>query len=259
MAEVTVYDAERMKAIEDASVVNGEIDVNGHLVLTRFDESEIDAGLVASSPRIVTSATRPTAPDLYHGMQIYETDTNKLLVWNNVAWIDLGFGTILCTAATRPATPYNGMRIYETDTKRTYVHDGTNWLLISPMPHSEGVQVTGTAQTTTSATFVNANPAVQVANFVKYRADTKLLVAYDGAVYNDNNLGQYEVAVRINGTDYPINNAFGNQGGSGSRMVTGIPAGTYNVDLRVRRVNAVGTVGHGGTGNFNQITVTETL
>jgi len=45
MAEVTVYDAERMKAIEDASIVNGEIDGAGHLILVRFDGSEIDAGV----------------------------------------------------------------------------------------------------------------------------------------------------------------------------------------------------------------------
>lgn len=44
--EVTGYTAERMKAIEDASVVNGEIDpVTGELILTRFDNSEINAGL----------------------------------------------------------------------------------------------------------------------------------------------------------------------------------------------------------------------
>lgn len=45
MATVTAYTAERMKDIEDASVVNGEI-VGDHLILQRFDGSEIDAGNV---------------------------------------------------------------------------------------------------------------------------------------------------------------------------------------------------------------------
>lgn len=44
MAEVTVYGADRMKEIEDASVVNAEIDFDDHLILTRFDGIPIDAG-----------------------------------------------------------------------------------------------------------------------------------------------------------------------------------------------------------------------
>jgi len=35
-------------------------------------------------PGVCTSSTRPTAP--YEGQQIYETDTDKLLVWNGSAW-----------------------------------------------------------------------------------------------------------------------------------------------------------------------------
>ena len=35
-------------------------------------------------PGICTSTTRPTAP--YEGQTIYETDTDKVLVWNNSAW-----------------------------------------------------------------------------------------------------------------------------------------------------------------------------
>ena len=36
-------------------------------------------------PGVCTSSTRPTAP--YEGQVIYETDTDKLLVWNATAWI----------------------------------------------------------------------------------------------------------------------------------------------------------------------------
>ena len=45
MATVTVYTAERMKAIEDASIVDGEI-VGDDLILTKYDESTINAGSV---------------------------------------------------------------------------------------------------------------------------------------------------------------------------------------------------------------------
>lgn len=32
-------------------------------------------------------------------------------------------GTIICTSATRPATPTDGLEIYETDTKRSYIYN----------------------------------------------------------------------------------------------------------------------------------------
>jgi len=38
-----------------------------------------------SRPGICTSTTRPTAP--YEGQMIYETDTNRVLVWDNAAWV----------------------------------------------------------------------------------------------------------------------------------------------------------------------------
>jgi len=36
-------------------------------------------------PGICTSSTRPTTP--YEGQVIYETDTNRVLVWDNAAWV----------------------------------------------------------------------------------------------------------------------------------------------------------------------------
>jgi hypothetical protein len=45
MATVTVYNAERMKAIEDKSIVSGAV-VGDELILTRFDETTVNAGNV---------------------------------------------------------------------------------------------------------------------------------------------------------------------------------------------------------------------
>ena len=45
MATVTGLTAERMLEIEAASVVDGEIDINGHLILTKHDGTLIDAGV----------------------------------------------------------------------------------------------------------------------------------------------------------------------------------------------------------------------
>jgi hypothetical protein len=36
-------------------------------------------------PGVCSSTTRPTAP--YEGQMIYETDTNRVLVWDNAAWV----------------------------------------------------------------------------------------------------------------------------------------------------------------------------
>lgn len=46
----------------------------------------ISAGLNlgGTRPGVCTSTTRPSAP--YEGMMIYETDTDKVLVWNGSAW-----------------------------------------------------------------------------------------------------------------------------------------------------------------------------
>lgn len=52
---------------------------------------------------VCTSSTRPTAP--YEGQVIYETDTDRLLVWNNSAWIQVSSVTTkgdLQTFSTEP-------------------------------------------------------------------------------------------------------------------------------------------------------------
>lgn len=49
MATVTGLTKERMEAIEGASVVSGSINGSGHLILTKFDGTTIDAGAVLGS------------------------------------------------------------------------------------------------------------------------------------------------------------------------------------------------------------------
>jgi hypothetical protein len=44
--------------------------------------SNVSSGLRAG---VCTSTTRPTAP--FEGQMIYETDTNRVLVWDNAAWV----------------------------------------------------------------------------------------------------------------------------------------------------------------------------
>ena len=54
-----------------------------------------------SKPGVCTSSTRPATP--YEGQQIYETDTDKVLVWNGSAWYanwNLPFGIVALTSST---------------------------------------------------------------------------------------------------------------------------------------------------------------
>jgi len=42
-------------------------------------------GTGSLTPGVCTSSTRPTAP--FEGQMIYETDTDRVLIWNNSAWV----------------------------------------------------------------------------------------------------------------------------------------------------------------------------
>jgi hypothetical protein len=51
-----------------------------------------------SQPGVCTSSTRPTSP--YEGQVIYETDTDRVLVWSGAAWVGIGKIDSLTVSAT---------------------------------------------------------------------------------------------------------------------------------------------------------------
>lgn len=71
MATVTVYTAERMQEIEDTSVVNGDIDGSGHLILYQNDGTPIDAGSIRGS----FDAATETVAGIVELATIAETET----------------------------------------------------------------------------------------------------------------------------------------------------------------------------------------
>lgn len=102
MATVDGYTAQRMKAIEDATVVDGDI-VDGNLILKRFDGVEIDAGSVGGVPGpagptsitlVANQAARLALASPTNGMVVLELDTGRQ--WERIAgtwqWI-IGTGT----------------------------------------------------------------------------------------------------------------------------------------------------------------------
>lgn len=137
MAEVTGYTAEAMDVIRDETVVDGDINGSGHLILTTRGGTPIDAGLVkgdtgeqgppGTDPSIIvcTSVTRPTV-DLFEGLMIYETDTDRFYFYDGSGWVYRG-GFFICTSVTRPGSPFEGLVIYETDTNRINIYTGSVW------------------------------------------------------------------------------------------------------------------------------------
>lgn len=65
MATITGLTAERMREIEAASIVDGRIDESGHLILTKYDGTEIDAGdaLVAVPNESIVKILDPNGYD----------------------------------------------------------------------------------------------------------------------------------------------------------------------------------------------------
>lgn len=52
MATATSFNAARMKQIEDETIVDGEVDPQNHLILTKRNGDQVDAGSVASNAKL---------------------------------------------------------------------------------------------------------------------------------------------------------------------------------------------------------------
>lgn len=53
MATATAFNAARMKQIEDTTIVDGEVDPQNHLILTKRNGDQVDAGSIASNAKMV--------------------------------------------------------------------------------------------------------------------------------------------------------------------------------------------------------------
>lgn len=123
-------------------------------------------------PGVCASSTRPASP--YDGQVIYETDTNRTLVFNGSTWDVLGPGVF--TSSTRPSSPFEGQTIYETDTKETLVYSGAAWVTTSDIDQSPFASWTSYTPVLTAAT---TNPTLGSGSVVSGRY-TRIgkLVAY---------------------------------------------------------------------------------
>jgi hypothetical protein len=97
---------------------------------------DIDAAVGAA---VVTSTTRPSAP--WTGQIIHETDTDKTLVWDGVAWVETGAVDLGDLGDVDITTPTAGEKL---------VFDGTNWVNL------EGYVYVDTVYFTSDDTFTKA-------------------------------------------------------------------------------------------------------
>lgn len=152
-------------------------------------------------------------------------------------------GVTSCTSTTRPTVGlWDGMHIFERDTKALLFYDATAaaWKRTGGnVPHSDLTYVTpGGARTISSTSYVDwPTDTVQIASFVKHRADT-LLIA-ETAVTNvwSDATANYATGVRINGVDtecsnVTLGNSVGNFHTGGMNKISGLAAGTYTCVFR---------------------------
>lgn len=76
---------------------------------------------------VCTSSTHPTT-NLSAGTEIYETDTNRFLLYNGTTFIVQTASNFVCTSSTHPSFPFTGLEIFETDTGLNAVYNGSNYL-----------------------------------------------------------------------------------------------------------------------------------
>lgn len=243
MATITGLTAAAMIAIRDSVIVDAHITAD-HLILVKYDDTEIDVGVVKgdtgdTGPTGATSivvvddeASRPTGVDLFDGLGIWQKDVEALFLYNE---------------------------------------DTTEWL----MPHA-GIPHSHTARepvNTTACTDADYSPfatPLKLTSFYKKREDSHLIVTYEGAIRNDNPWGEYRVGVNVIGETDPLVNdyydlvdGFGDLGPkSCSREIVSntYPKGLYTFEAVRRLVNGVGVVYDGQhNNNRNSLTVVETF
>lgn len=233
MAEVTAYTAEHMDTLMDEQVIGGEV-VGDDLILERRDTTTFNAGDV----RGIQGLTGPAG----------ETSI-----------------VVVADAAERDAITggdlFEGLHAYLVSDKLVYKYDGTDWVLeTGGIPHTELAQEPVGTTGMSSATFADFDTSVEK-TIIKQRDDTKLIVIYNGSLFNNNALGTYAVAVRIDGEDHVLAFGSGDTGAkSGTTEILSLDAGSYNCVLKRRCPNAVGIVFDGQNSDcWNSFTVTETF
>jgi hypothetical protein len=151
----------------------------------------------------------------------------------------------IAARATWTAPP-DGAMCVTTDDNLVWQYNGAAWVAFPSVPHTK---VSNTAPGGATSSTSNVTVAgVSVASFVKYRADSQLLIHCSGAFFIDDALSTATVAIDVAGGDHDIASA--STGGTanadiafaGTLALTGIAAGTISSIFAQVRVNATSVV-----------------
>ena len=114
----------------------------------------------SSSPDLVTSL--PTNP--YNGQEVYHSISGYPFHkrYNGATWDRTSNDVIICTSATRPASPFEGQRIYQTDDKRELIYNGVAWVTLTPVSATNNSQgsTASTSYTSSLTGLTGSTPSV---------------------------------------------------------------------------------------------------
>ena len=89
--KITGFTAERMKMIEDKTVVNGSVNKSGDLILSTRDGNRINAGsVIGKSINVIGTRTTPPTSNMGRPNDAYFVDKNMYIKSESGVWVNVG-------------------------------------------------------------------------------------------------------------------------------------------------------------------------
>jgi len=198
---------------------------------------------------VCTSGTRPGSP--WEGLAIYETDTDRVYVWDGVAWQQVAtasgslVGSLTASGTlTSSALVVDSIEIDPTGAAVGHLlrHNGAG-KFASVAPEAADVYPkvsninSALSISTSSLTYVNMTGATLTHTKVRGTA-TNLYIDFKSSWFASVGTGANPTwGVRVNGVDYDLATMGANNHNlrnfvGGARLITGLGAGSYSCQLR---------------------------
>jgi hypothetical protein len=191
---------------------------------------------------VCTSTTRPSG--VAEGVMIYETDTDKVLVYDGSSWVEVsdldragavpetspGHLIVANNTAKSALSPIEGMMVYQSDNNKVFVYSGSVWVEVSDIDNPGAISDSAftLAKNVKSATFngiaaytIAPNGSTNVTHLevsiTPSATSSKILLwgAVSGAEFTS--VGSIGIALRRNGNE--IDAARGSASGSQRRLI----------------------------------------
>jgi hypothetical protein len=164
---------------------------------------------------------------------------------------------IVCTSATRPASPVQGMMIYEIDTDFFWYFDGTTWVQRFAIPVV--YNGTPTALNGNALAVTNTAPAPFLSGASVAANNTLVTINYHVLVNQVTATDQTEVTLRLNGVDSRSSRSAGASTWTADGTIDFVVAAGApfpNVQVLMGPVAGTGNRSTQATDNFNSLQIT---